>query len=263
VVVTRAAAQSEKLCEELKVRGATVRLLPLISFGPPEDYKAVDDALARWESFDWILFTSANAVQAVMERRRLLGGAPASLDGVKPRAAAVGPATAEAAEAAGFSVGCVATNHSGTGLVEELGEEVRNRSVLLPRSDRANPELTETLKRLGATVTAVTAYRTLPPTKGDRARVQDCVKEGVDGILFYSPSAVENFLELLGRDRLEKLQGRTVMVAIGPTTAGALSAAGVQRIAWAADTATSAVIGALEGHLSRMRRRSTAGAKEG
>jgi uroporphyrinogen-III synthase len=79
--------------------------------------------------------------------------------------------------------------------------------------------------------------------------------------LFFSPSAVQRFLELVERKRLEKLQGRAVMVAIGPTTAGALSAAGIPRIAWAADTTTSAVMQALEGHLSRTRLRLSSGAK--
>jgi uroporphyrinogen-III synthase len=261
IVVTRAAAQSGKLCEELRARGAEVRLLPLISFEPPENYGDVDGALRRLAQFDWILFTSANAVHAVEQRRQVLT-ASSNGDGKLPRVAAVGPATAEAAEAAGFSVEFVASHHSGAGLAEELGDQLRNRRVFLPRSDRANPDLPAALLRLGAAVTEVVAYRTVAPSKSERERVLDTLKGGVDGILFYSPSAVQNLLELLGRDR-EKLQGRVLMVAIGPTTAGALSAAGVQRIAWAADATTTAVIGALEGHLSRTRKRVTTGAKEG
>jgi uroporphyrinogen-III synthase len=261
IVVTRAAAQSDPLCAELNARGAKVKLLPLISFAPPEDYSAMDAALKRLESFDWLLFTSANAVQAVEERRKVVGdGTGPSC--TNPRVAVVGPATAEAAAGAGFSVDFVAAHHSSAGLLEELGESLRSRKVFLPRSDRANPDLPTALRGIGATVTEVVAYRTLPPSKADRERVLDGLKDGVDGILFYSPSAVQSFLELVGHEKLEKMQGRVLMVAIGPTTAGTLSAAGVQRIAWAADTTTKSVIEALEGHLSRMRKRS-AGAKEG
>lgn len=260
MIVTRTEAQSAELREALAAKGATVKLLPLISIGPPEDHTALDAALVRMESFHWILFTSANAVQAVEQRRRMLAGG-ANVPAKMPLAAAVGPATAAAAEASGFAVEFVATNHSGAGLAEELAQELRGKSVFLPRSDLANPALPAALKKIGATVTEAVAYQTLPPSKADRERLHATLNGGADGILFYSPSAVQNFLELLGRDRLENLQGRVLMVAIGPTTAGALSAAGVQRIAWAADTTTAAVIQAFEGHFSRMRKRSVAEAK--
>ena len=262
MIVTRAEGQAGEVCEELKAKGAAVTLLPLISIGPPEDYSALDAALARVESFDWIIFTSANAVQAVEQRRRALAGGKGS-SAKMPFAAAVGPATAAAAESAGYAVEFVAANHSGAGLAEELKDELRGKSVFLPRSDLANPALPAALKKIGATVMEAVAYQTLPPSKADRERVHAALAGTVDGILFYSPSAVQNFLELLGRERLEKLQGRVLMVAIGPTTAGALSAAGVQRIAWAADTTAKAVIETFEGHFSRMRKRSQGGGREG
>jgi len=260
VVVTRAVGQSEELCAELRARGAQVKLLPLIAFAPPENFDELDLALQRLGSFDWVLFTSGNAVQAVARRMgELRLAAPG--EGQQPKIGVVGPATSRAAEDAGFAVEYVAAEHSGAGLAAEVTEEVKGRSVFLPRSDRANPELPEALRRLGAKVTEVVAYRTVAPSKADREQVNDVLKEEVDGVLFFSPSAVQNFLELVERKRLEKLQGRAVMVAIGPTTAGALSAAGIPRIAWAADTTPSAVIQALEGHLARMRLRLSSGAK--
>lgn len=261
VVVTRAEGQGEELYAELRARGADVKLLPLIAIAPPESFVELDGALQRLETFDWVLFTSANAVQAVARRKRELHG-PASVDGKQPKIAAVGPATSRAAEDAGFAVEYVAGEHSGAGLAAELKDELKGRAVFLPRSDRANPDLPEALKRAGARVTEVIAYRTVAPSKADRERVNEGLSEGVDGILFFSPSAVQNFLELVERKRLQRLQGRAVMVAIGPSTAGALSAAGIPRIAWAADTTTGAVIQALEGHLSRTRLRSSTGADQ-
>ncbi len=262
VLVTRAAAQSNQLCEELNARGAIVKLLPLISFAPPENYDALDEVLAGIASFDWILFTSVNAVQAVERRREQI--AQGTKTAMKlPRTAAVGPVTADAAEAAGFPVEYVAADHSGAGLARELGEELRARKVFLPRSDRAIPDLPAALRRCGALVTEVVAYRNLPPSNTDREKLNESLRDGVDGVLFYSPSAVQNFLELVGRERLEGLQGRVLMVAIGPTTANALIAAGIQRIARAADSTTKAVVEALEGHLARTKRRSVAGVKEG
>jgi uroporphyrinogen III methyltransferase/synthase len=235
--------------------------LPLVSFAPPENYDELDAALARIETFDWILLTSANAVQAVERRGEELGR---SLDALAklPPAAAVGPATSGAAEAAGFSVEFVATDHSGAGLARELGAELRGRKVLLPRSDRANEVLPAALRRSGALVTEVVAYRNLPPSGTDRSKLHENLNDGVDGILFYSPSAVQYFLELLGRERLVSVQGRAVMVAIGHATSAALSSAGIQRIARATDTTTKAIIEALEGHLARTKRRSAVGAKD-
>jgi uroporphyrinogen-III synthase len=261
VIVTRAAAQSNQLCEELKVRGAIVKLLPLVSFAPPENYDELDAALSTIETFDWILFTSANAVQAVERRGEELGRALDALAKLPP-AAAVGPATSGAAEAAGFSVEFVAAEHSGAGLARELGEELRGKKVLLPRSDRANLDLPAALRRSGALVTEVVAYRNLPPGSTDRNKLQESLREGVDGILFYSPSAVQNFLELLGQERLATVPGRAVMVAIGHATSAALSSAGVQRIARATDTTTRAIVETLEGHLARTKRRSAVGAKD-
>jgi uroporphyrinogen-III synthase len=261
VIVTRAAAQSNQLCEELNVRGAIVKLLPLVSFAPPENYDELDAALSTIETFDWILFTSANAVQAVERRGEELGRVLSALVKLPP-AAAVGPATSGAAEAAGFSVEFVAADHSGAGLARELGAELRGKKVLLPRSDRANPDLPATLRRSGAIVTEVVAYRNLPPSSTDRNRSHEVLKDGVDGILFYSPSAVQNFLELLGRERLVTVQGRAVMVAIGHATSAALRGAGIQRIARATDTTTKAIVEALEGHLARTKRRSAVGAKD-
>ncbi|MGB8473707.1 MAG: uroporphyrinogen-III synthase [Candidatus Acidiferrum sp.] len=262
VVVTRAAEQSAKLVEELSAREAKVKLLPLISFAPPENYAELDAALKRMDAFDWIIFTSANAVQAVERRRKELGG-EVDATAKQPNAAAVGPATAAEAEHAGFSVEYVAEIHSGAGLAGELREELKGKNVLLPRSDRANADLPAQLRRSGATVTEVVAYRTIAPDRGTRNRVNDCLNEGVDGILFFSPSAVHSFLEMIGPKRLEAMQGRAVMVAIGPATAGALSAAGVQRIAWAADTTPAAAIEALEGHLARSRKRTGNGVNRG
>ncbi len=261
IVVTRVASQSSEVSEELAARGANVKLLPLISFEPPQDYVAMDAALTTISSFDWVLFTSSNAVQALERRVEQMGLRLDAIAGL-PRAAAVGPATSDAAEAAGFAVEYVAADHSGVGLARELGKELRGKKVLLPRSDRASADLPTALQRCGAIVTEVVAYRNLPPSSTDREKVHETLKDGVDGILFYSPSAVQNFVEFLGRERLGTLQGRTVMVAIGNATAAALSGAGIQRIARATDTTTKAVVEALEGHLARTKKRSTAGVKE-
>lgn len=262
IVVTRAIGQSGKLVEELTARQAKVIQLPVLSFSPPEDFSPMDAALARMNSFDWIIFTSANAVQAVERRMEELGLSPGSTAD-RLRAAAVGPATAEEAEHAGFSVDYVAATHNGASLAAELKPELKGKCVFLPRSDRASTDLPDALRCYAEEVTEAIAYRTLPASGTDRDKAADSLRAGVDGILFFSPSAVHNFVELAGKERVKALQGIAVMVAIGPTTAMALTAAGFQRIARAVDTTNKAVVEALEGHLSRSKKRGTEGAAGG
>jgi uroporphyrinogen-III synthase len=259
VVITRDASQSSGLFEKLTKRGAVPILLPLVSFAVPEDYAPLDAALLEWEEFDWVLFTSANAVHAVVTRSSNLGR-KLNPSGKRPHVAVVGPATREEAEGAGFSVGYLARTHLSVALAEELGERLRAQRVFLPRSDRANPDLPAALQRLGAKVTEVIAYRTLPPSDTDQDRVKQAVPGQADAVLFFSPTAVHNFAELAGREQLGLLQSTLAIVAIGPITAGALREFGVQRMVMAADTTAAAVVDALEEHFAGIQKPSTAGA---
>jgi len=252
VVITRAAMQSSELAEKLSGSGAIPILLPLVSFAGPEDCGPLDAALLRWSRFDWVMFTSAYAVQAVVGRATRLGrnltkGAP------PPHIAVVGPATRDKAKQAGFGVEHMAQTHLGVALAEELGPRLRGRSVLLPRSDRANPDLPAALGNRGAQVTEAVAYRTLRPTDADQERLARVARGEADAILFFSPSAVRNFIELSGEKQLHILQDRIAMAAIGPVTARALREAGVHRMVVAAEATASAVVQALEDRFAKQR----------
>jgi uroporphyrinogen III methyltransferase / synthase len=260
VVITRAASQSSELFERLTKRGAIPISLPLVSFSPPEDFAALDAALLEWQQFDWVLFASANAVRAVISRSGDLGR-NLHPSGKRPHIAVVGPATREEAERAGLSVDYLAKTHLGVALAEELGERLRAQRVFLPRSDRANPDLPAVLQRLGAKVSEVIAYRTLPPSDTDREHVRRTVRGQADAVLFFSPTAVQNFVGLAGCEQLGVLQSTVALVAIGPITAGALRESGVQRMVMAADTTAAKVVDALEEHFAAAKKHSTAGAQ--
>jgi uroporphyrinogen-III synthase len=249
IVVTRAVSQSSELFEELLERRAVPTSLPLVSFAPPQDYGPLDAALARLKSFDWVLFTSANAVQSVVARCRAVG-AELSPANQPAHVAVVGPATRHDAKKAGFAIDYVAKTHLGVALAEELGERLREKSVFLPRSDRANPDLPKALRLLGAKLTEVVAYRTLPPGDIDRDCVAKVVANQADAVLFFSPSAVHNMLDVIGGPQLIALQDKVVFAAVGPVTASALRNSGIQRIVMAADTTAVAVVDALESHFA-------------
>jgi len=249
IVVTRAVEQSSDLVTKLERRGAIPISLPLVAFSTPENFAPLDTALHRWQEFDWVLFTSANAVQSVAQRAAsknlgILGQSS------RPRIAAVGPATNEAAINAGLRVTHVAKTHLGLALAEELAPQLRHNSVFLPRSDRANPDLPAALKKLGATVTEVIAYQTLPPSNVDRARVSEVLDENSDAALFFSPSAVNNLANLIGSEVLAALQDKIAVAAVGPVTAAALRDHGVTNIVTPADTTADAIIAALENHFA-------------
>jgi uroporphyrinogen III methyltransferase / synthase len=249
IVITRAAAQSEALAQELSSRGALSVVLPLVSFAEPEDFSPLDRAITELHQFDWLILTSAQTVRVFVKRaghlRKPLVGTDSQL-----RVACVGPVTAEAARSCKLPVEFVAVTHNGVGLANELGGKLQGAKVLLPRSDRANPDLFAALKRYGAQVTEVIAYRTVRPTESDRDSLKRIVAGETDAILFFSPSAVQHFSELVGAEKLREIQDRLAITAVGPVTAKTLREAGVERIVDASDTTAAAVIDALKKHFA-------------
>jgi uroporphyrinogen III methyltransferase / synthase len=260
VVITRSAEQSEALARELSARGAIPLVLPLVRFAEPEDFAALDAAIAGIQKFDWMILTSAQAVRAVVKRGEELKRGSFRSKG-KLRIACVGPVTAGAARLAGLAVEYVAETHTGAALAEELGNRLRGAKVFLPRSDRANPDLPPALERQGAQVTEVTAYRTLPPTAIDEGNLRQMAAGAAEAILFFSPSAVQHFTALFGAEQLRELQDRLAIAAVGSVTASALREVGVQRIVLARETAAAAVVEALEEHFAGALKQSSAGAK--
>jgi len=260
IVITRSAAQSVMLAKELSARGAIPVVLPLVSFADPEDFAPFDRAIAEIQQFDWIVLTSAQAVRAVVKRGEELGRSLIR-SGSKLRIASVGPVTAEAARQAGLPVEYVAETHTGAALAEELGDRLQGARVFLPRSDRANPDLPAALKRSGAQVTEVIAYRTLKPTDVDQRNLRQMAEGAADAVLFFSPSAVQHFADLFGGEQLRALQDKLAITAVGPVTANVLRQAGVGRTVLAGDTTAAAVVNALEKHFAGTVKRAPAGTK--
>jgi len=259
-VITRAAAQSEALARELSERGAVPVVLPLVSFAEPEDFAPFDQAFAQIDQFDWLILTSAQTVRAVIQRTVDLQLPVVTTDS-RLRAACVGPVTAEAARKANLPVEYVAATHKGVALANELGSRVQGSKVLLPRSDRANRDLPAALKRHGAQVTEVVAYSTLRPAEVDQGALKKIAEGEADAVLFFSPSAVQHFKELVGAEELRLLPDKLAILAIGPVTAKALRDAGVQQFVVAPDTNAASVIEALEQHFASATKAFPAGVK--
>jgi uroporphyrinogen-III synthase len=225
-----------------------------VSFSEPADTVALDRAILSLDTFNWILFTSANAVRFFATRCRKLGVEP-NQDAAY-QCAAVGPATASAVAAEGFSVDHVAQEFLGVALARELSAALAGKKILLPRSERARRDLPEALKNVGANVTEVVAYHT-GGVGTIEPQVMRAIREvEVDVISFFSPSAIENMRTELGEEALSRLGANAALAAVGPVTAAALRSAGLPVAIEAPLTTTESMVAAIEKYFS-----SSAGSK--
>lgn len=248
ILVTRRPEQAAGLTATLAEAGAEVVELPLIAIEPPEDTSALDAALRRLHAYDWLVFTSANAVTAVRDRLAALAVSAAAVGRGTP-VASVGSATSDAFRAA-FPEGSVTLMPAGGFRAEGLLEAFRVRGVagerfLLPSSDRAAEGLPAGLREAGASVDVVTAYRTTTPP--DLAlRLGAILKQGIDIALFASPSAVDGFVAAAGA-RATAFPA----AVIGPVTRERALAAGLDVRVEAAPSTEAGMRAAVLAHFAR------------
>ena len=218
IVVTRAAHQAEELGAALRHFGAEVICLPLIAILPPRDPEALARAAAEVDGYDTVVFTSANAVNRFMAAR------PANAPLPRASIAAVGAATRRAAEDFGLRVTLTPSEYVAESLVEALGEGGwQGRQVLIPRAAAARDLVPDELRRRGAEVTVVEAYRNdLPPEAV--AQASEIFRAPLPHwVLLASPSAVENLIRLISVFTLRQMR----LGSIGPVTSAAIRAAGL------------------------------------
>jgi len=247
VAVTRPGDTPGRLGQLLRRGGAVVTHWPCIRFEVPVDPEPLANAARAYASYDWIAVTSPRAARLWLEAVAAAIDTPA---GPPPAAAAAGPATAAVLRDAGWAVRHVAETYSAAGLLEVFAAagDAPGARILFPCSDRADDELPEGLRRLGADVARVTAYRTVA-TPPDPAEVLSAARSGrVGAVTFTSPSTVESFLAGADGEQTREIRGRLAAVAIGPTTAATLRAAD-----WPAMVAETATLEALAAAALRTR----------
>ncbi len=227
IVITRRREQAGGLREALRRRGATVVELPTIALVPPRSWKPLDRALHRLADYDWVVFTSANGVDFFFSRLRKLGKNRRALGGA--RMAAIGPATAAALRKRGVRVALVPDEYRAEGLLRALkNERWRGKRVLLARAEQAREVLPRQLRRRGARVDVVAAYRTVPPPRSRKKAARVFGRHRPDAITFTSSSTVRNFFALLGRRRARRAIAGVAVATIGPVTSRTARALGVR-----------------------------------
>lgn len=244
IVVTRPRAQAGALAERLAKAGADVVCAPVIKIAPPASYAALDRALVSLCAYDHVVFTSQNAVESFFARAKKL-----KLDLGRPKAWCVGPKTAKALKKHGWRAPWAQESH-GAALARELSV-ARGERVLLPRAKKANPELPAILRKRGARVSVVEAYRTVPDAESapKLRKLADAGK--IDAVTFTSASTAEHLARQLGRARLRRLFSRAAAASIGPVTTRALEALRLPTIVQAKGADDKALARALERHFAR------------
>jgi uroporphyrinogen-III synthase len=218
----------------LRELGARVLDIPFIEIRKPRSYKPLDKALQDLASFDWLILTSVNGVEALWERVSKLRISRKYFDHLK--IAAIGPATARAIEAHGLKVDLVPKEYVAESVVASLRRKVKGKRVLLARAKVARDVIPRELAKLGAQVDVVEAYETVVPQASRKrllaALASEKKRPGV--ITFTSSSTVRNFVTLLtqgqkqGRFRYTKQLDGVKLASIGPVTSSTLRELGLR-----------------------------------
>ncbi len=221
IVVTRAREQTDSLCAPLRHLGADVVELPTIEVLAASDYGPLDVAIARLPDYDWLIFTSVNGVRYFLER---LDAGNHDLRAIRGKLCAIGPATRDALERFHLKVDVMARDYVAEGVLQALsGHDVAGNRVLLARASVARDVLPDELRRRGAVVDVVEAYRTAPP---DNLATRAATVLGASGwVTFTSSSTASNLIATLGASALTRMK----VASIGPVTSKTLSDAGRRR----------------------------------
>ncbi len=249
IVITRARDQATRFRRLLEEAGAEVLEIPTIRIEPPASWEPLDRAIAEINQFPWLIFTSVNGVESFRRRLESQGKSVRDLTGA--RVAAIGPATAAALEQWGIPPRLVPEEYRAEGLVERLRGLIRpGDRVLLPRAAETRDFLVTELERLGARITEVAAYRTLPEKEGAAALRGAMEAGGVDLVTFTSSSTVRNFAALFSEEERHALLGDVVVACIGPITADTAGECGLRTRVMPSDYTIPALVRAIIGYYS-------------
>jgi uroporphyrinogen III methyltransferase/synthase len=240
IVVTRAREQAGTLSAILRSLGAEVIELPTIEIQSAADYTALDDAISHLPGYDWLIFTSANGVRFFLER---LDRSAADLRSIRGRICAIGPATCDALDRFHIKVDLTAQEYVAEGLLKSLSDyDLTGARVLIARAAVARDLLPTELRRRGAQVDVVEAYRTVPPADLP-VRAAAILARQPAWITFTSSSTAQNLIDAIGADALRN----TRCASIGPITSATLRKHGIDP---AVEAATFTVPGLVEAILA-------------
>lgn len=239
ILVTRSRAQADDFAERLRSAGFEPIFFPVIEIQPIENNVALERALSKLDCYEWIVFTSVNAVEVVFDQFPSLHWG----DGIK--IAAVGPKTAESLRTRGASADFVPPEYIPEAILPGLGD-LTGKWVLLPRAEIGRKDLPEAIFKAGGVPHEVTVYKTLP-TQPD-ANGLAALRAGVDVITLTSPSTVQNFIAVARQNGFDplRLPNNPLFACIGPITEQAAKEAGLPNVVVAKEYTTDGLLVALK-----------------
>jgi uroporphyrinogen III methyltransferase/synthase len=213
IVVTRAQDQAGDLSERLRSLGADAIELPVIAIQPPKDSAPLDRAIANLGDYDWLIFTSVNAVRFFLDR---LDRSPHDLRSLKARICAVGPSTRRAIEDLHLKVDLMPAEYVADSLVGAFEKgQLNGKRILMPQAAVARDVIPNELSKLGAQVDVLEAYcNVIPENAAARAHAVFSADGKPDWITFTSSSTVDNTIAVAGREALHGIR----IASIGPVT---------------------------------------------
>ena len=224
VVITRAASQASEFVQALENYGGKVLSCPTIEIKELESYERLDEAIDHLYGYDWLIFTSTNAVEFFLRRLEAQQRHVSDIDDLS--VCAIGEATADKLRDAHVHVDVVPRSAKAEGVFEALSEfvggpeKLQTLNILLPRAAVGRDHLPKALEEAGARVDLVPTYRTVVPENLDRGRLSAMLAGSADCIAFTSSSTVRNLALLFDTHDLSSvLQGLSV-ACIGDVTAG-------------------------------------------
>jgi len=224
ILVTRPREQAAAFVRGLEALGARPVVFPTVEILPLDSSETLDEAIHGLAEQDWLVFTSVNGVGHFLSRCEALGRLE---DLGRLDIAAIGPQTARLLEERGLAVSLVPEEYRAEGILAALKpDRVRGKRFLLARVAGARDVLPETLRRWGASVTVVEAYRNEPVRHGAR-RLAEILAQ-VDWVTFTSPSTVNAFMDLLDAADAESPEAGVRVACIGPVTADAARERGLE-----------------------------------
>jgi uroporphyrinogen III methyltransferase/synthase len=226
IVVARSREEPSALTEGLEDQGAEVLELPSIRTLPPDDWGPLDAAIARLSAYRWLCFTSATAVARFWERLEVAGRDARALADL--RVAAIGAGTAGALRARGLHADLAAAGYRAEAVERALaGAEIAGMAVLFPGAAGAAEAVPAALRRRGARVDVVPAFRTALVEWGGEGLATLLAEGQIDAVAFTSSSTLDNFLEALGAEQPAPLFQKAVVACIGPTVSDRARRAGL------------------------------------
>jgi uroporphyrinogen III methyltransferase/synthase len=241
VLVTRPRGQSQTLTRSLSDLGAEVLEQPAIEIGPPDDWQPLDEALSRLDSYDWIVFSSANGVRAVVERLPMIDRDTRAFG--RGYIAAIGSGTADELARFHLRADLVPDEFRAEALATALGHHAQGKRVLLVRASRGREVLAESLAAAGATVEQVVAYKSTDVRQPDD-EVLEAVEAGRVDWITVTSSAIARSLAAMFGDRLRRCK----LASISPITSGTMSELGFQPTAEASEYTMDGVVAAILAH---------------